>query len=473
MSTQNPNVSLQSHKQIVLDAPSSGASVGVSGSAVFAGFGYGDVYLLINITGVVPVGSSIQFKLTPVDPLDGVTPIGGVSQTGPILVAPGGSLVRLSTTESDTVLVQWTVVNAGGPVTLINVTLIGKSAGTRNEAVIVPGIPSGVTQGTVLGFVEPNNAGGPFIDVRSTPYVEPAAAGQRSLASTNANDTALGTGARKVRISYYDNTLSTLKFEDVTLEANAAGVGDSISAPVAGIQTLIDAGAAFSPSYVGRSITIAGSAFPVNNGTFLITAVGGPTTISYANAAGVVEAVFAGTWAIVGVNTVATDIRFIESMIVIETGATGWNAGVIQLWTMPGGAGTEIGRIQDGVGSGIASNRDRLPNVPAQGDNRTFWTHHYVRTGFQAVIILMTAGLKGNQSGQFYVRARNPTLGISPDVQIVPTLRVGAPGQNSILAQLAIPVAIEGPAIVTMFASQDGGGGNRFHAGFSFSEQRV
>jgi len=85
------------------------------------------------------------------------------------------------------------------------------------------------------------------------------------------------------------------------------GQGDSISAPVAGLQTLTDAAGLFVPAMIGRRITIAGSTTggsiipPNNDGTFLITNVPSPTQIEYANTIpGVAEPAFAGVWVVVG-----------------------------------------------------------------------------------------------------------------------------------------------------------------------------
>ncbi len=53
--------------------------------------------------------------------------------------------------------------------------------------------------------------------IRGTPYIEPVVGAQRSIASSNVNDAAAGTGARKVRVRYLDVSLSTLREELVTL----------------------------------------------------------------------------------------------------------------------------------------------------------------------------------------------------------------------------------------------------------------
>lgn len=53
--------------------------------------------------------------------------------------------------------------------------------------------------------------------MRATAYTEPTTAAQRSIASSNANDTAAGTGARTVQITYFDNTGAGPLTEIVTL----------------------------------------------------------------------------------------------------------------------------------------------------------------------------------------------------------------------------------------------------------------
>lgn len=77
-----------------------------------------------------------------------------------------------------------------------------------------------------------------------------------------------------------------------------SGDGDSISAPVSGVQTLTDAAAAFSTLSIGSTITIRGDSIAANNGTFTVVDRPSATTISYANPAGSVQASFAGTWAL-------------------------------------------------------------------------------------------------------------------------------------------------------------------------------
>jgi hypothetical protein len=100
-------------------------------------------------------------------------------------------------------------------------------------------------------------------------------------------------------VSYSSMSLADKTFDLKSQLVNSyalTGTGDSISAPVIGDQTLIDAGAAFTPSIVGLSITMSGSINPVNNGVFTITTYVSPTSIKYTNPTGVIEALFTGKW---------------------------------------------------------------------------------------------------------------------------------------------------------------------------------
>jgi hypothetical protein len=69
---------------------------------------------------------------------------------------------------------------------------------------VPPGSARGINTGTIQlggGTQFTINA------IRATPYTEPSAQAQRSVASNNAADTLLGTGARKIKITYYESAL--------------------------------------------------------------------------------------------------------------------------------------------------------------------------------------------------------------------------------------------------------------------------
>jgi len=70
--------------------------------------------------------------------------------------------------------------------------------------------------------------------------------------------------------------------------ATSSGTGDSVSAPVAGEQTLTDAAGLFVASDDGRLIAISGMTNPRNNGVFLVTYISA-TQVKYVNPTGGAE----------------------------------------------------------------------------------------------------------------------------------------------------------------------------------------
>lgn len=73
------------------------------------------------------------------------------------------------------------------------------------------------------------------------------------------------------------------------------------------------------------------------------------------------------------VNTVNTDIAYIESLVVASVGSGSVNAGAIQLWTTTGGTGS-------------------IWASAAAGDQGTAYAHHYVPTGVTCYILNLNAG---------------------------------------------------------------------------------
>jgi len=125
---QNPNIDVSAHKQIVFG----GEDIAASGSVVFSGFGHRDIRLIVNIAGPFN-GCDVQFTVTPVDPLDGTTPL-GTAVTGAVLNAPGVQMLYLSA-DSDTFEVSWVVNGAPGPIQSANVSLVAKAAGGQVKGV--------------------------------------------------------------------------------------------------------------------------------------------------------------------------------------------------------------------------------------------------------------------------------------------------------------------------------------------------
>lgn len=72
--------------------------------------------------------------------------------------------------------------------------------------------------------------------VRGTTYTEPTSAAQRSIKSSSANDTAAGTGARTVRITYFDGSMNGPYSEVVTM--NGTGVAATVATNIRFIEKL-------------------------------------------------------------------------------------------------------------------------------------------------------------------------------------------------------------------------------------------
>lgn len=83
--------------------------------------------------------------------------------------------------------------------------------------VVVNTTSSGSITGLVFGQANTGGAANVLVALRATTYTEQSANAQRSLNSTSILDTSAGTGARQVKITYFDSTLSGPFTETVTL----------------------------------------------------------------------------------------------------------------------------------------------------------------------------------------------------------------------------------------------------------------
>lgn len=87
---------------------------------------------------------------------------------------------------------------------------------SQGRIVVAPAGAASIFAGFEPGYIALAATG--LVAVRATTYVEQTTAGVvRSVASSSANDTAAGTGARTVRITYYDTAGVGPKTEDKTL----------------------------------------------------------------------------------------------------------------------------------------------------------------------------------------------------------------------------------------------------------------
>jgi hypothetical protein len=163
------------------------------------------------------------------------------------------------------------------------------------------------------------------------------------------------------------------------------------------------------------------------------------------------------------VNTVATNIRFIEKIEVVTAGTSSRNAGVITLFGSTGGGGgtvTSIGTQNLFV--------DTIGSPAVNGDNRTLLAHHYVPSTKTATFSTVTGGTTGNQNGLMFLVCKNPTVTNDPETVVGDLLTVGL-NATGLVRELAIPITIEGPAKLTLIVVP-AGNGTSFYGSFDFSE---
>jgi hypothetical protein len=243
---------------------------------------------------------------------------------------------------------------------------VGKTSTTGNLSYLKVDENGGLVTTALTGF----GADFAFGDVTSasttqktverTTYTEQTTDAQRSIASASANDTAAGTGARTVKITYLNSTGSGPYTETVTL-----------------------------------------------NGT------------SY-------------------VNTVATNICFIEQIEVVTVGSGGTNAGILTLKAATAGGGATIGTI--GAANG-----------------QTFWAHHYIPTGKIANITGISVSHNGTTVGSgavFVVKAKAIGVANQYEVQLSDFVRLY--GQSSTFARAyTSPVKFTGPARLMLYVTPE------------------
>lgn len=223
-------------------------------------------------------------------------------------------------------------------------------------------VPATSTPGTAQGKVLIGTAG-TYSVVRATTYVEQTTQAQRSIVSSSASDSSAGTGARQVKITYYDATCTGPFYETVTMNGTTA------------------------------------------------------------------------------VNTVATDICFIERMDVVSVGSNSYNVGTLSLYTGTGATGTIFATI--GVGN----------LVTGLGDNETLYAHHYVGATTETKVVSVITGVTSSAAGggrqEAFLKYRNPTVATSPTLLYgdVVTTSQG----NALVRPYGAPQTLTGPAVIVGF----------------------
>lgn len=154
------------------------------------------------------------------------------------------------------------------------------------------------------------------------------------------------------------------------------------------------------------------------------------------------------------VNTVATDIRFIESMEVITCGSTGSNVGIITLFGSTAGGGGTVGTI-------------------AATNNRTFWAHHYIPVSKTFKLTGISCSHNGTTVGSgalFFLRSLPINISNVPEIQVSDFVRLY--GQSSTFARTYnSPILIPGPARVIMYVTPESASSFTYRAAFDFFEE--
>lgn len=152
------------------------------------------------------------------------------------------------------------------------------------------------------------------------------------------------------------------------------------------------------------------------------------------------------------VNTVGTDICYIESIVVLTAGSTSANIGTISLKTTTGGGGSTIGTI-------------------AATDNRTFWAHHYTPTGFTSYITSVSGSNNNGSNGSvFSLHAIDLSTANAIEGQISDYVHFGA-ATNTIVRPYGTPLKMTGPARLTLFVAPEGTPNITNRGAFDFYDQ--
>jgi len=229
---------------------------------------------------------------------------------------------------------------------------------------VIPTLKSGL----VAAYI--NTAATAAVAIRSSAYTPGIGNAQRSVKSSSASDATGQTGARTLKITYFDANMAGPKTDTVTLNGTTA------------------------------------------------------------------------------VNTNVTDICFIEEMEVVSCGTGLSNAGVITLYSTTAGGGSSMGTL-------------------ALGENITFWGHHYIQPGVTCYIFgLRTAATA--VAGSTYITAQSNPAQSTPIINITGFIRHGGTGALTVDVDWNIPLAITGPALVTLMEKPDSTTASITHAGFDY-----
>lgn len=153
------------------------------------------------------------------------------------------------------------------------------------------------------------------------------------------------------------------------------------------------------------------------------------------------------------VNTVATDICFIESIEVLTVGSTGSNVGILTLKAATAGGGATIGTIN-------------------ATDNQTSWAHHYVATGKVCNITGLSVSHSGTtvgSGGVFTIREKKLDTTGAANFQVSDFVRLY--GQSSTFARVyTSAIKVTGPSRLEVYVIPETASSTVYRAAIDFFE---
>ncbi|CAK0741532.1 membrane hypothetical protein [Azospirillaceae bacterium] len=153
------------------------------------------------------------------------------------------------------------------------------------------------------------------------------------------------------------------------------------------------------------------------------------------------------------VNTINTNICFIEKIIVSSVGSTNSNIGIISLKAAITGGGVTIGTV-------------------AATNNQTFWAHHYIGSGKICYISGISCSHDGTSSGTgglFILKSLS--IGISNAVELQISDFVRLFGQSSTFARVyQSQIKVIGPARITAYVTPETNASTTYRCAFDLTE---
>jgi hypothetical protein len=177
----------------------------------------------------------------------------------------------------------------------------------------------------------------------------------------------------------------------------------------------------------------------------------------YKNNAGTVTGPFYETLTLngtTGVNTVASDIYYIEQMEVLTVGSGGTNAGIITIYTQINKGGTAIGTI-------------------AASEGHTEWAKHYTPTGKTCYItaVYVALGGGGATSGGVQIKTLDLSLANAYDNPLTEFVRSQIPSSSTNVRQYSSAIPVVGPARIVLWINPDGTNNLTWYGSFDYYEK--